>query len=295
MYRILSAIGLVTALATFPVNAAFVTELQMPAWLERDGQRAALQAGFELRDRDTVETGEQGRLGVLFRDGSLLKAGGNTRLSVHELRLLDDTPRLFRAVVDVSHGSFRLLAGGTILPLERDITVRLNSTVVNVRHAELCGRSGHKDQVVCLIRGTLNVQHPSTGRFVMDTPGTVFRAPTTGQPGPITPADPELLAAWAAATEIVPGGGLILPDGGWIVQLASQLNEDAARQLAQRLRQAGYAAEVTRLELKGRAHYRVRIAGFDSKSEAHGFAARISGQVGMAKPWLTCISAECKQ
>lgn len=67
MHKMLSIFGVVAVLVASPASAALVAELQMPAWLERDGQRVALQAGLELQDLDTIETREQRRLPCCVR------------------------------------------------------------------------------------------------------------------------------------------------------------------------------------------------------------------------------------
>ncbi len=283
------------ALIVAPARAAIVTELQMPAWLEREGQQQALTAGTDLRERDVIVTGGDGRLAVLLRDGSLLRLGSGSRLSIRELRASPDKPALLRATFSISQGSLRLSSASTALPIARDITVELGNTVASVQQADLCGDVTAEAEVICLITGSFTVTHPSSGRFLMDQPHTVFRAPKMSAPGPITPADPEMLQAWIAATQPVLPRGLTIPDGGWIVQLASQVEERGAQQLARRLQQAGYAAEVTTAEVGGRTHYRVRITRFDSKAGARAFAERMQGQLDVKGAWVTCPAAECEK
>lgn len=267
----------------------------MPAWLEREGQQQALTAGTSLRELDLIETGDDGRLAVLLRDGSMLRLGSHSRLSIRELREFLDKPASLRTIFSISQGSFRLSAASTTLPVSRDITVELGNTVASVQQADLCGNITAEAEVICLIAGSFTVTHPTSGRFLMDQPRTVFRAPKAGAPGPITPADPELLQAWIAATQPVLPRGLTIPDGGWVVQLASQVEERSARQLARRLQQTGYAAEVTTAEIGGRTHYRVRITRFDSKAGAQAFAERMEGQLDVQRAWVTCPAAECKE
>lgn len=283
------------ALIAAPARAAIVTELQMPAWLQREGQQQALTAGTSLRELDLIETGEDGRLAVLLRDGSMLRLGSHSRLSIRELHESLDKPASLRATLTISQGSFRLSAASITLPISRDITVELGNTVASVQQADLCGNTTAEAEVICLIAGSFTVTHPSSGRLLMDQPHTVFRAPKAGAPGPVTPADPEMLQAWIAATQPVLPRGLTIPDGGWVVQLASQVEERGARQLARRLQQAGYAAEVTTAEIGGRTHYRVRITRFDSKAGARAFAERMKGQLDLKGAWVTCPAAECKE
>lgn len=267
----------------------------MPAWLEREGQQQALAAGTDLRELDVIATGEDGRLALLLRDGSLLRLGSSSRLSIRELRVSTDKPALLRATFSILQGSLRLSTASIALPTARDITVELGNIVASVQQADLCGDVTAETEVICLIAGSLTVTHPSSGRFLMDQPRTVFRAPKTGAPGPITPVDPELLQAWIAATQPVRPRGLTIPDGGWIVQFASQVEERGALALARRLRQAGYAAEVTTAEVGGRTHYRVRITRFDSKAGARAFAERMQDQLDVKGAWVTCPAAECEK
>jgi cell division septation protein DedD len=283
------------ALIGAPVRAAMVAELQMPAWLEREGQQQALTAGTGLQELDIIETGEDGRLAVLLRDGTVLRLGSRSRLSIHELRESLDKPALLRATFSIPQGSLRLSTASPALPVARDITVELGNTMASVQQADLCANVTAEAEVICLIAGSLTVTHPSSGSFLMDQPHTVFRAPKAGNPGPITPADPEMLQAWIAATQPVLPGGLTIPDGGWIVQLASQVEERGAQQLARRLQQAGYAAEVTTSEIGGRRHYRVRITRFDSKAGARAFADQMQGQLGVKNTWVTCPAAGCEK
>lgn len=283
------------ALVAAPARAAIVAELQMPAWLERGGQQQALTAGTGLQKLDVIETGEDGRLAVLLRDGSVLRLGSRSRLSIHELRESLDKPALLRATFSVSQGSFRVSAASTALPVARDITVELGNTIANVQQADLWGNVTAEAEVICLITGSLTVAHPGIGRLLMDQARTVFRAPKVGNPGSITPADPEMLQAWIAATQPVLPRGLTIPDGGWIVQLVSQVEERGALALARRLQQAGYAAEVTTAEVGGRTHYRVRVTRFDSKASAREFAERMQGQLGIKNTWVTCPAAECEK
>lgn len=283
------------ALIAAPARAAVVAELQMPAWLEREGQHQALTAGTNLRESDLIETGEDGRLAVLLRDGSLLRLGSRSRLSIRELRASLDKPALLRATFSISQGSFRLSAESTPLAVSRDITVELGNTVASVQQADLFGEVTAAAEMICLIAGSLTVTYPSSGRLLMDQPSTVFQVAKAGNPGPITPADPEMLQTWIAATQPVLLRGLTIPDGGWIVQLASQVEERGARQLARRLEQAGYATEVTTAEIGGRTYYRVRITRFDSKAGARAFAERVKAQLDLKGVWVTCPAAECKE
>lgn len=271
--------------------ATLVDGLQMPAWVERGRERLPLQADMELRESDIIETGKAGRLQILFPDGTVLKLGAESRLSIDRLSLPSRSDGVFRGFFNLTKGSFHLTAKTTARALEREITVRMNSTILHVQQADICGQSSRDADLVCLIAGAIRVDHPAMDSFVMDQPRAVFVAPKAGKPMPVAPADPEMFAAWLAATDRVAGQGTTIAEGGWVVQLAAVEDEQTARAIAQRLRQAGYPVDLTTTELNGRTFYRLRVERFDSQLEARGFAGRIKGQFGITEPWVTQLTA----
>ncbi|MEE9598313.1 MAG: SPOR domain-containing protein [Acidiferrobacterales bacterium] len=299
MTKALVFLAVFTALGSVTVNAApiaIVEELQMPVWLERGQQRMPLQAGMPLKELDTLETGEAGRLVALFADGSLLEVGERTRISIERLSATMEAASItFQAFLDVAKGSFHYTAHDTVRTTYRDVGVRINSTIINVRQpADICGQSSVETELVCLIDGTITIEHPAVASFVMDKPRTVFIAPKSGTPTAVTTADPELFRAWTDATKLIAEHGITVPDGGWIVQLAATNDERAANILARRLWQAGYAASIKRVGSGNRTFYRLRVDQFDSELEARGFASRIKGQFGVTSPWVTHATVESR-
>jgi hypothetical protein len=293
-------LGLIIALIAFgniTVNAApiaIVEELQMPAWLERGQQRIPLRAGMQLKEFDNLETGDTGRLVALFADGSLLEVGERSRITIERLTATREPEAItFQAFLDVAKGSFHYSAHDTVRTTHRDVGIRISSTMINVRQpADICGQSNLEVELVCLIAGTVTVSHPAVASFVMDKPRTVFVAPKSGAPAPVAAADPELFKAWTDATKLIAERGITVPDGGWIVQLATTNDERAANILARRFWQAGYAASIQPIDSGDRTLYRLRVDRFDSELEARGFAARMQGQLGIATPWVTHATAE---
>ena len=101
----------ITLLLSLPVSAApnaIVEGVQMPAWIERDGSRAPLVVGMEVRNGDQVRTGSNARMLVRTADGSQVKLGENAVLKFDNLhqKQVDQNP-LFTAALDVLKGAFR--------------------------------------------------------------------------------------------------------------------------------------------------------------------------------------------
>lgn len=289
---VLAALALAAAPSADAAALAVVEKLRMPAWLEHAEQRTPLAAGTELRAGDRLVTGRQGRLLVQLADGSVLRLGEQGRLVIHELKGGAQEGAL-QARLELGEGFLRVTAEGAApLELERAITLELARTRITTRQADLCAGTQRLVQTVCLIQGTLAIEHPGAERVLMEEPGTVFRVSASG-PLPLAAADPEMLRAWTEATALEPGTGTTVAGGGWIVQLGAFEGEADAQALAQRLAQAGYAAEITTAASGARARYRVRITQFDSERDAKVFAEHVQGRFGTARPWITCPSAEC--
>jgi len=81
---------------------------------------------------------------------------------------------------------------------------------------------------------------------------------------------------------------VILPGGGWIVQLGSHKNEATARKIEGRLLADGIPVEFTTVQLKDRTFHRLRVSGFDGQQDAKYFADKVRGQPGIPNPWVTC-------
>jgi hypothetical protein len=286
VYRLLIAASLLPFSSPAPAAPAQVTGVQPPAWVEHAGQRIALRAGATLEATDVLETGKGGRLQVALADGSTLKVGENARVALKELDI-PATGGTMRGFLDVLRGAFRFTTAAAQKALRRDVDVRIASVIVGIRGTDIWGRSNSEADLVCLIEGDISVEHPAAGRLAMREPLTFFVAPKNAPPKPIGLVAPDKLALWAAETEFERGGGLLLPDGGWAVQLGVHVDVQQAERMARRLRDAGYPVELEAAETGGRRYQRVRLVGFDTQADAKAFAKRIAGRHGVARPRVT--------
>ncbi len=285
---LLLAVAAAFVLPAFASLAAQVDGLQMPAWRERGGERLPVRAGMALAEADVVETGKGGRLIIQLADGSFVKLGEQARLALVSLREEDGPQGALTGLLNVVQGAFRYTAGTLGRMLRRDIQVNIASTTLGIRGTDVWGRSQDGGSTVCLIEGRITLSHPARGEFIMDQPLSFFIAPRTGEPQPVAPVDPGKLKKWAAETELDLGRGVILPGGGWIVQLGSHSNEAVARKIEKRLLAAGVPVEFTTVQLKDRSFHRLRVSNFDTQKDAKYFADKVRGQPGIPNPRVTC-------
>jgi len=284
-YLAVAALFLFSPVAVF---AAEIEGLQPPAWLERAGQKLPLRPGMMLQKSDVVETGKGGRLLIVLADGSFVKLGEQAQLALESLNEGDAQDGVLKGVFDVVKGAFRYTAGAAARLLSRDIKVKVATTTVGIRGTDVWGLSQDGGATVCLIEGKIHVQNPVRGEFVMDQPLSFFVAPRAGEPHPVAPVDPDKLKKWSAETDLAHGHGVMLPGGGWIVQLGSHRDEASARAVEKQLLENGVPVELTTVQLKERTFYRLRVSGFDTQQDAKAFVDTVRGQPGIPKPWVTC-------
>jgi hypothetical protein len=290
MRRVILLLAVTAAflLPAFTSLAAQVDGLQLPAWVEHAGSRQPARAGMPLAESDIVETGKGGRLIIQLADGSFIKLGEEARLALTALREQETPQSTLTGLLNVVKGAFRYTAGTLGRMTQRDILMQVASTTLGIRGTDVWGRSQGGGVTVCLIEGAIMLNNPARGEFNMDQPLTFFEAPRDGEPQPVAPVDPEKLRQWLAETDLNLGRGVILPGGGWIVQLGSHNSEATARKIEARLLADGIPAEFTTVQLKDRTFHRLRVSGFDTQQDAKYFADKLRGQPGISKPWVTC-------
>lgn len=274
--------------ATIHAHAAQVEGLQAPAWLERAGQKQPLRPGMTLAEADVVETGQGGRALLLLADGSLVKLGERTQLALERLDETRARDGVLRGVLEVKRGAIRYTTDASGRAVDRIVELRAATTTLVVRVADVWARNRDGDSTVCLIEGRMTLRHPARGEFEVDQPASFFVAPRGGEPQPVAPAAPGDLQQWSEETELMLGRGVLLPGGGWIVQLNSHTSEATARRTEKRLLERGVPVELTTVQLKDRTFYRLRVSGFDTQQDARAFAVRMKGQPGTPTPWVTC-------
>jgi septal ring-binding cell division protein DamX len=92
------------------------------------------------------------------------------------------------------------------------------------------------------------------------------------------------LAEWARQTEIGAGKGAARRGGKWKVELLSADKQNAALDVYEQVRAAGYAAEIFPTLKGGKRLYVVVIGNLPSKQEAQALAGQLRGAHGVADP-----------
>lgn len=261
-------------------SAAVVEAVQMPAWVERGGQRTPITPGMELRAGDRLITGGGSRMLVKLSEGSLVKLGENGTLVLEQL---DPARELFKGVMSVLEGAFRFTTDAVAKTRRKDISVRVSQVTAGIRGTDLWGKSVPNRQIVCLIEGAIEVTAANEAPLTLDQPRQFYRR-ENDRAQPVGFVDAAQLAEWAKETEIEPGKGAARRGGRWKVSLATVENQNDALKIYDQVRAAGYAAEISPAMEGEKRIYAVRIRNLPQKSEAESLANQLRGKFGVADP-----------
>jgi len=270
----------ITTQAALAQVAATVEGVQMPAWVERSGQRMPLAPGMELRAGDQVVTGAGARLLIKLSEGSTVKLGENGQLRFAELAPGRD---LFRAALNVLEGAFRFTTDVLNKSRKREVSIRAAQVTAGIRGTDLWGRSRAGNEIVCLIEGEIEVAADGEPPLAMNQPLQFYRR-VDSKTQPVGTVQAQQLAQWSAETEIEAGKGAARAGGRFSVILASAADQAAALAIVDQLRGAGYAARIVPRKHGDALIYDVRIRSLPSRTEAQALGARLKGQFGITEP-----------
>jgi hypothetical protein len=90
--------------------------------------------------------------------------------------------------------------------------------------------------------------------------------------------------SWLKEATVAGGMGTLRKGGKWRVYLAEADNQYDALKTYDKLRDAGYAAEIRPVVDDKGANYRVRISHFATKEEAAALGGKLKGKMGVTEP-----------
>ncbi len=277
---LLASLLAVASIQALAQPAAVIEGVQMPAWRERDGRRAPLVPGMELRAGDRILSGKEARVVVRLAEGSVVKLGENGTLRFAQIA---PSREIFRAALEVLQGAFRFTTDVAAKARKREVSVRVDTVTIGLRGTDFWGRSRGELQIVCLIEGAIQVGAPGEQPVTMDRPRQFYRR-DKGSTQPVGLVEPKQLGQWALETDIEAGKGALRRGGRFGVSLLAAAEQAQAASVRNQLREAGYPAEVTSRKEADKTTYGVRIRHLPSRDEAQALAGRLKGSFGISDP-----------
>ncbi len=261
-----------------------VEAVQMPAWVNRNGQRVALSPGDSVTTAEEVETAAAAGLVLRLPEGSIIRLGEKTRLGIQRLEVNPaDGYTAVRSELKLFDGFFRFATSAVAKVVgQREIDVNLRTATIGIRGTDFWSMTDEKHDATCLFEGRVDLATRDQGALTLDKP-TAFWARFFDKPvQPVGVATPEELAKFLKSTEIQPGKGVAVEGGRWRVVAAAPSSDKAAAALAARLRAEGYPATLRTKTVAGKTVHEVRINGLATRADAEVVLEKIKPQEGVS-------------
>ena len=271
-----------------------VEAVQLPAWVERNGERRAAAPGAVLRASDRAVTAEGSRMLLRLSDQSVINLGEQTDFLIRALdedRANGTSPAELKTHFKLITGVFRYATDYTSKALgnRRELNLEMATATVGIRGTDFWSMTDAAHDAVCVFEGKVEVMRDARPGIELDRPGA-FWVVFTGQPEkPAGQATPEQLAKFVGQAEMQPGKGILLQGGRWRAVAATTSSMSEALALRQRLQTAGYPAELVSRD----GRHEVRINRFATRDDAQTVLARLQantalgvtqGRVALAAP-----------
>jgi hypothetical protein len=263
-----------------PLARMAVEAVQMPAWTGTDDAREPLAPGDAVSRSQEVHTAAGAALVLRMPEGSIIRLGEKTLLSVQRLEVDTATGRTaVRSQLKLLEGFFRFATSSVAKAAgAREIEVSLRTATVGIRGTDFWSMTDAAHDAVCIFEGKVAVASQDQGELSLDKP-TAFWARFFEKPvQPVGNATPDQLATFLNSTEIKPGRGVAITDGAWRVVALRTANSREALQVAGRLRAAGYPA---RLRGAGTGSSLVVIEQLATQEDAQFVLERIASVQGV--------------
>jgi hypothetical protein len=121
-----------TALAGNGTAIAHVKTVSGAAFVVRDGNRKPANLGDELFEKDMLQTGAGGTIGVTFTDDSVLSLGPNSEAALTEYSF-DSSNFKGTMLTDMRKGTLSMVSGGIARSSPDAMKVRTPAAILGVR------------------------------------------------------------------------------------------------------------------------------------------------------------------
>jgi hypothetical protein len=275
---VLASLAMLSSAPVLAAAAATVEAVQSPAWRDRGGVTLPLAAGMELQSGDVLRTGPGARAYLMLAEGSRVKLGEGAHFALHTRSLQPE--KSFRGALDIVAGAFRFTTAKLKKSLPRDVAIRVGTATIGIRGTDVWGKTDKDGELVALLEGRIEIARAGQTTELAQ-PMTYFDAPT-GKAAEVRPLDMETFAKLARQTEIMTGDGATHRNGKASVLAATAASEEAALELHERIRSAGFDVRIRLREVEGGSwSYELRLVGFASAAEAAIAAARMRAATGL--------------
>ncbi len=256
-------------IARASTTSTVVEAIQLPAWVERNGQRRAAEPGVQLRATDKAITAGNARMLLRMSDRSMIKLGENTEFLIEGLTVRQSQaagPSEISATLRLVTGVFRYATdySSKALGNKRDLNLKMATATVGIRGTDFWSMSDAAHDAVCMFEGKVEVVRDARPGVVLDKPGAFWAVFTGEAEKPAGQATPDQLAKFIGQAEMQPGQGIMLAGGQWRTVAGLMPSGAQANALRTKMQATGYPAEVVAKD----GRFEVRINQLATREDA---------------------------
>ncbi|MFC6857601.1 FecR domain-containing protein [Marivibrio halodurans] len=159
--------------------------------IRADGTEEPLEAGSQIYENDTIVTGTDSALGVLFVDDSTMSMGSQARIVVDQM-VYDDSNQSGNQLFDVVQGAFVFASGHIGKTNPEDVEVRTPVATIGIRGTKYGVNVGAEDgeTTVTLFEGAVTVRNAGGEQVLSSVGQTTYVAAYDIAPSDVTTMDP---------------------------------------------------------------------------------------------------------
>jgi hypothetical protein len=263
-------------------TSTVVEAIQLPAWVERNGQRRAAEPGVQLRATDKAITAGNARMLLRMSDRSMIKLGENSEFLIETLAVRQPQaagPSELSATLRLVTGVFRYATdySSKALGNKRDINLKMATATVGIRGTDFWSMTDAAHDAVCMFEGKVEVMRDDKPGVMLDKPGAFWVVFTGEAEKPAGQATPDQLAKFIGQAEMQPGQGIVLQGGQWRTVAGFMPSGAQANALRTSLQTAGYPADVVAKDGK----FEVRINQLATREDAEAVLKQLKSNASL--------------
>lgn len=190
---VIAGLQFVSALALAADSAGMVLSVVNGAWLERGGQKQAVQSKDTVLVNDIVSTDGQGKVQILFNDNTVVAIGNNSSIAIADF-VFDEAAKKASFSAKMTQGIARFVTGKVVERNRDGFSVKTPSATVGIRGTTFAvevSSAGVTDVIGLSINPAfpVSVTNSTTGTTdVIDKNGLAVKAASAGNTSYMAPA-----------------------------------------------------------------------------------------------------------
>lgn len=297
-----------------------VSELNGTSQLTRNGLATALNPADPVVDQDRLQIGDDARLTLKLAAHGFIDLGPGADVTIDRLPYASFADDL-RTVLRLQKGYLRVVWNHPPAAARWPLFVVIGTHRLQLTNGEFFFESSGNSLTACVASGQMVLTdsrglstplldsscHPlGSGRpqsstyrvsdwmairenFTIRAPEAVAAAAPSV--APVVDADarrPRVQIETVPASQPMAAAPITKPGAtGWVLNVASLSHESKAERHAEKLRAAGYPAQVRAAQINGRTWYRVQLSGYANRLETSAAADELGEKLGVVDAWAS--------